>query len=166
MIPKFKIVCVEWNLVLKVFEYVEGNGDFHVLIFGMEIQFLSKFQLTLFTRWAHCACGRLICLLCDHQGSWETEIFKEFLTFTKIYGSKKFFFKFLYLEVSGPFALSLKSENEVHLINVQILPTTVEFTGFLLFFLCKYEHDWLRIHKLHECKQLQMIFGKPVLWYV
>ena len=150
-------------------EYVEYNGDFHGLIFSTEIQFLGKFELTLFSRWAHCARGRFICLLCEHQESWKIEIFKEFLKFTKVYGSKKFFFKFLYLGSSGPFALFLKSENAVHLISIQILPTTVGFTGFLLFFFCcccKYENEWLRTHKLHECKQLQMIFGKPVLWYV
>ena len=48
------------------------------------------------------------------------------------------------------------------MINVQILPTKVEFTGYLLFSCFKCNNDWLRTHKLQKCKQSEMIFGKQV----
>ena len=47
--------------------------------------------------------GRFFCLLWEHQGSRESEIFREFLKF-KVFGQKKFFFKILFLRGSGSFA--------------------------------------------------------------
>ena len=46
------------------------------------------------------------------------------------------------------------------------VPTKVKVTVYLLFFCFKFNNDWLRIHKLHQCKQFQMIFGEQVLLYV
>ena len=94
--------------------------------------------------------------------------FREFLKFIKVFGLKPFFFKKLYLGEKWSFGLHLlwNQKNGVYLINVQILPTKVEFTGYLLFLCFKYNNDWLRIHKLHQCKLLQMIFDKQVLLYI
>ena len=55
-------------------------------------------------RGAHCTRGRIFCLLWEHQTSWESEIFREFLKLKeRIFGLKKSFSKILYLLGSGPF---------------------------------------------------------------
>ena len=61
--------------------------------------------LTLFAIRVGTLCpNRFFCWMWEHQWSWESEIFREFLKFTKALGLKKCSSKILYLGVSGPFA--------------------------------------------------------------
>ena len=99
----------------------------------------------------------------------EMNFFEEFLKFVKVFGLKSLFF-FLNFVFRGQWSISshllLNPKTGIFLINVQILPITVEFTGYLLFYYFKYNNDGLRIQKLLQCKQFQMIFGKQVLLYI
>ena len=75
---------------------------------------------------AHFAHGRFFCLLWEHQESWESEIFREFLKFIKVFGlqfkKKKFVFKG-HWSICSHFLWYLKYG--AYLINVQILPAKV-----------------------------------------
>ena len=53
---------------------------------------------------AHFAHGRFFCLLWEHQESWESEIFREFLKFIKVFGLQFKKKKNLYLRGIGLFA--------------------------------------------------------------
>ena len=44
MVPKFKIVCLKWNLVLRlILTYAEFIGDVHFFCLGPEVPFLVNF---------------------------------------------------------------------------------------------------------------------------
>ena len=80
---------------------------------------------------AQCARGRLFCLLWGHQGSWESEIFRGFLKFIKVFGLKKiyFFSKFFCLVGSGPFVRTFPLEFEKWcFINLQSEYSSVAIT--------------------------------------
>ena len=110
----------------------------------------------------HCAHSRFFCLLWEHQVTWESEIFGEFLTFIKGFGLKKNFFFKLYLGGSDPFVHNWSLEYGKWCLPDQC-PSSTNKSWIYCFFVCfKYNNDWPRIHKLHQRKQFQMIFGKQV----
>ena len=78
---------------------------------------------------------RHIFMLWEHQGSWENQIFREILKLIKILWLLFFPKSFL---LWGYWSICLhvlwNQKNSVRQINVQILATRVEFSGYLLFF--------------------------------
>ena len=77
---------------------------------------------------------------------------------------KKIFSKILYLGGSGPFVRTFSEIWKIvfswSMTKFSQQKLIIYKTDYLLFFCFKYNNDWLRIHKLHQCKQLQMTFGK------
>ena len=115
----------------------------------------------------HCARDRFFCLLLEHQGSWGNEIFREFLKFIKVFGLKFFFSKNLYLGVVFHlFASSLKSKKWCLPYECPNSPNKSWIYWLFFIFCSKYKNEWLRRHKLYQCKQFQLMFGKQVLLYV
>ena len=96
--------------------------------------------------------GGGLCRLWEHQGSWEREIFRELLKFNKVFGLI-FVSKTLYLGGSGSFVRTIsKIWKMVCTLSMSKFSIYWLFTVF--FFCFKYNNEWLRINKLHKCKQM------------
>ena len=54
-------------------------------------------------KWSHCARRRFLCILWEHQWSWESKTLRKFLKFIKVFGLKKNFSKILCLGDSDAF---------------------------------------------------------------
>ena len=113
--------------------------------------------------------GQILWLMWEHQGFWKSDVFGEFLKFIKVFEWKVLFFKTFVFSGLRSICLHLlwNLKNGVYLIDVQALRQSLNLlAGCLLYFCFKYTNDWLRIHKLHECKQFQIMFGKQLILYV